>query len=181
MSEHWKEENFIEYLDRRAAPEARTRLEAHLAECADCRRQLEALRALASVLEEWTPAPVSPGFEARLHARLADERAAPRGWFVLRPAFGLGLAAMAALAVAVMLWQPLETDVVQVKPQSPAATTSGPESVAPQVSPAGTKTSSSETEELAVLENSVLLNDYELLEQFDVLFEPLENEAGKTL
>jgi len=98
MNNHLKEEEFLEYLDRRSAPEARARLEAHLAGCADCRRQLEEMRALGNVLDEWTPAPVSAGFETRLRARIAEEQPAPRGWFVLRPAFAMGLAAVAANA-----------------------------------------------------------------------------------
>ena len=177
MSMHWKEEEFLEYLDRRSAPDARSRLDAHLAGCADCRCQLEEMRALGNVLNEWTPAPVSAGFEARLRARIAEEQPAPRGRFVLRPAFAMGLAAVAALAVAVMLWQSPEQDVVQVNPPTPAPTVP----VAPQIPPSDETASAAEVEALALLENPVLLNDYELLEEFDVLFESLEKENGKTL
>lgn len=179
MSMHWKEEEFLEYLDRRSAPEAR--LEAHLAGCADCRRQLEEMHALGNILNEWTPAPVSAGFETRLRARIAEEQPAPRAWFVLRPAFAMGLAAVAALAVAVMLWQSPEPDVVQVNPPMPAPTVPAPDSAAPQVPPSDTTASTAEVEALAFLENPALLNDYELLEEFDVLFESLEKENGKTL
>jgi anti-sigma factor RsiW len=181
MSNHWKEEEFIEYLDRRAAPAVRARLEAHLAECADCRGRVEELQSLRTVLDEWTPAAVSPSFEARLRAQLAEETRAPRGWFALRPAFALGLAAVAALAVAVMLWRSPESEVVQVEPQqpsvaAPAAVASTEESLS-----AGVASPPSESETLAALENPVLLSDYELLEEFDILFEPLEKENGKSL
>ena len=181
MNNHWKEEEFLEYLDRRSVPEARARLEAHLVGCAECRRQLEEFRALGNVLDEWTPAPVSAGFETRLRARLAEEQPAPRGWFVLRPAFAIGLAAVAALAVAVMLSQSPEPDVVQVNPPTPALTVPAPDSAAPQVPPSDTTASTAETEALALLEDPVLLSDYELLEEFDILFESLDKENGKTL
>jgi len=181
MNAHWKEEEFLEYLDRRSAPDARARLEAHLAQCVDCRRELEDLRALGSVLDEWTPAPVSAGFEARLRARLVEEKPAPRGWPILRPALVMGLAAVAALAVAVMLWRSPEPDVVQVEPQTRAPGVPAPVAVAPQAPPTDEAATTAETEALALLDNPVLLNDYELLEEFDVLFELLEKENGKSL
>lgn len=181
MNMHWKEEEFLEYLDRRVTPKARARLEAHLAACADCRRQLEEMRALRSVLDEWTPAPVSSGFEARLRARLADTRPAPRGWFALRPAFALGFAAVASLTVAVMLWRAPETEVVQVPPHTPLPTAPATVPSTPESPSVGAATPPTDTETLALLENPVLLSDYELLEEFDILFEPLEKENGKTL
>ena len=177
MNMHWKEEEFLEYLDRRSAPAARARLDAHLAGCADCGRQLEEMRALGNVLDEWTPAPVSAGFETRLRSRIAEVQPAPRGWFALRPAVAMGLAAVAALAVAVMLWQSPEQDVVQVNPPTPAPTVP----IAPQIPPSDGTASAADAEALAFLENPALLNDYELLEEFDVLFESLEKENGKSL
>ena len=181
MNTHWKEGEFIEYLDRRTSPEARARLEAHLAECAACRRQLDELRALGTVLDEWTPIQVSPGFETRLRARVAEERPAPGGWFALRPAFALGLAAVAALTVAVLLWQSRGPDVAQVKPPTTAPAVSSPLPATPQVPSTGETAQATDTEALALLDDPVLLRDYELLEEFDVLFDSLEKEAGKSL
>ena len=181
MNGHWKEEEFLDYLGRRAGPEARARLEAHLAECADCRLQLEELRALGTVLDEWSPMQVSPGFETRLRARLAAEKPAPGRWHILRPAFAMGLAAVAALAVTVLLWRSPEPNVVQVKPQTPAPTAPVPVIATPATPAPIPTTPSTESEALAVLDNPVLLNDYELLEEFDILFESLDKENGKSL
>lgn len=181
MNTHWREEEFLEFLDGRTTPEARAELEAHLAACADCLRQLEEMRTLRTVLDEWTPAPVSAGFEARLRARLADTRPAPRGWFVLRPALVLGLAAVASLTVAILLWRSPGSEVAQVQPQTPSPTAPATVPSTPESPSVGAATPPTDTETLALLDNPVFLSDYELLEEFDILFEPLEKENGKTL
>ena len=54
---------------------------AHLAGCADCRKQLDELRATMAMLDAWEAPKPNPYFMTRLNARLADERqAAPAGW-----------------------------------------------------------------------------------------------------
>ena len=90
-------------------PERRAAVEAHLAGCAECRRRRAALgSALAALASAPPPPEPRPGFEQRFYARLARERAAPRGplarllsgprrWLV--PAGGLAAAAAVAVAV----------------------------------------------------------------------------------
>lgn len=50
---------------------------AHLAECADCRRELDELRSTFSLLDEWTAPEPSAFFDSRLHARLRELQEAP--------------------------------------------------------------------------------------------------------
>lgn len=65
-------------LDPAAAPENVT---THVAECEDCHRQLEELRATMALLENWEAPEPNPYFMTRFEARLREERkAAPAGW-----------------------------------------------------------------------------------------------------
>ncbi len=82
-------------------------LRSHLAACAACRDELERLRALTGAVDraiaEMVNAEPSPGFAARVHARVADESAARATWWRgLVPALAGG-AAVLALAVW-LLW-----------------------------------------------------------------------------
>ena len=61
----------------RAPAEAR----AHVEQCADCRRELAALQATMSALDGWEGVEPSPFFDARMAARMREERnAPPAGW-----------------------------------------------------------------------------------------------------
>jgi anti-sigma factor RsiW len=54
---------------------------AHLAECEDCRKELEELRATMALMDVWKAPEPNPYFLTRLRARLDEERsAAPVGW-----------------------------------------------------------------------------------------------------
>ncbi len=65
-------------LDPAAAPENVT---THVAECEDCQRQLEELRATMALLDTWEAPEPNPYFMTRFEARLREERkAAPAGW-----------------------------------------------------------------------------------------------------
>jgi hypothetical protein len=84
-------------------------MQAHLAGCDRCRRELDELRATMNLLDAWkTPEP-NPYFLTRLEARLREEReAAPAGWlatlrarFVFRPV--AHVRPLAAMALTVML------------------------------------------------------------------------------
>lgn len=184
MSKHWGEEDFLTYVDARVGATERARLETHLAECPACRQQVEELRALRSVLEEWKPVTASVGFDARLRARLEQERLAEeqsrrRGWFVLRPAYAAALALAVLLALIVSLRPPVAPVVSKTEPGKPAAAVSAPSQAPEEVEePSAAPV---RDEDLAVLEDPMLMENYELLQEFDVLFDPLEKEEGKTL
>lgn len=60
----------------------RGQLDGHLAECGECRAQLDELRATMTLLDDWTAPEPNPYFLTRLNARLDEERAAaPAGWY----------------------------------------------------------------------------------------------------
>jgi anti-sigma factor RsiW len=180
MSEHLREEELVPYLDGRLDESDRRRLEAHAAACADCRARVEETRALFRVLGEWKAEEPSPAFDAAVRARLEAEEAEGAGWFWLRPVYAGALAAVLLMAAVWVLWRPVTTEapgeappqVAEVKPpveRAPAPP--APVEQTPEPAPAG--------DDLAALDNPVLLEHYELLEGFDALFEPLAKEEKK--
>lgn len=184
MNSHWREEEFITYLDARLEPAERARLDAHLGVCEQCRGRLEEMRALGRVLEEWKPPAASADFDARLRARLEQEhrvegRTGWSGWLVLRPAYGVALAAAVLGALGIALWQPSAPEPGQPLASRPVAVEHAPSPQAPAAQ--APSVASAAGGDLAVLDNPVLLENYDLLEEFDILFEPLEKERDKSL
>ncbi|MBV8845032.1 MAG: hypothetical protein JO307_19675 [Bryobacterales bacterium] len=97
--------------------------EAHLHDCGTCRSQVELQRQVWNALDAWPPVEASPGFDARLYARIESEqkrwwRRAMRGllWNPLVPAAG----AAAMLAIAVLAWIPGEHRAPQPAPSASA-------------------------------------------------------------
>ena len=178
MSEHLREEDFIQYVDGRLNEAERAGLDRHLAACADCRGRVDELRGVMGVLGEWQAAGPSPRFDAALRARLAEEPASAPPWYALRPAYAAGLAAVAVVILGVYLWPPTAPDVPAPVTQfpPPPVTPGVPPVVATPRTPAGQG-----SDELAAFDNPVLLENYELLEQFDVLFEPVPPKEKKSL
>jgi hypothetical protein len=97
-------------LDPAQAP---AKVNAHVAECEDCRRELEGLKATMELLDAWEVPEPSPFFMTRMQARLRQEQeAAPAGWLARKFAgfraelsYGSRLHArpLAAMALTVML------------------------------------------------------------------------------
>lgn len=89
------------------------KVQTHVAECGDCRDELDELKATLDLLDTWQAPEPSPYFMTRFEARLREEReAAPAGWFARRVAqmrdrlaYGSALHArpLAAMALTVML------------------------------------------------------------------------------
>ena len=163
MSQHLREEEFVLYLDGRVNPAEQSRLDDHLAACADCCIRLDELRALMGVLGEWKAVEPSPGFSPALRARLDEETRHRERWAGLRPAYAAALGVAVLVAVTVGLWQWAPSEV----------------GTPPQGSETAAVLPSVERDSLTVLDNPVLMENYELLEQFDILFEPAGKEEEK--
>jgi|GEM_PF-2335302 len=58
------------YCDGAVTSEDKQRVEEHLAQCARCRTELEALRKVSSVLKHWKDETVSPDLEQKIYKRL---------------------------------------------------------------------------------------------------------------
>jgi anti-sigma-K factor RskA len=98
-------------------PKVAFEIDSHIQQCAECREMVEAQRTVWEMLDAWTPPEVSPTFDARLYARIAEERTLPvwRQWLdrVFRPATpyqlwkpAVSLAAAGAVAALALLVLP---------------------------------------------------------------------------
>ncbi len=97
-------------LDPHAVP---AKVQAHVAECGDCRGELQKLEAAMQLLDTWEAPEPSPYFLTRLGARMREERqAAPAGWLArgvarIRASIaygpGLHVRPLAAMALTVVL------------------------------------------------------------------------------
>jgi len=84
---------------------------AHVKQCADCRGELAALEATMSALDGWEGVEPSPFFDARMAARMREERSAPpAGWLArVRARLEMGSSrhlrplVVGALALALMI------------------------------------------------------------------------------
>lgn len=89
-------ELLVGYLYDELAPAERSKFEAHLFACAECREEIAALRATRAHLAQWAPPEPNLGFQI---VRAGDTPVAARR-FRVSPAWGLAAAAVLLLAVA---------------------------------------------------------------------------------
>jgi len=88
---------------------APAKVQAHVAECDHCRKELAELRATLALLDTWEAPEPNPYFMTRMEARLREERAAaPAGWLArlrARLAYGpsMHVRPLAAMALSVLL------------------------------------------------------------------------------
>jgi anti-sigma factor RsiW len=113
-------EILLEYCAGTLDPDRASEFEKHAAECAECGRQVASQRALWQTLDQWTPAEISPDFDARLYARIAREEAVRpwKRWFAWgwKPAL-ITVAAGAAIVIGLFVRQPQppsRTDTVDI-------------------------------------------------------------------
>jgi anti-sigma factor RsiW len=139
------EKNLIAYLDGKAGAAERRTVEAHLAECAECRERAQQFRLLWGALDEWTAPPPSPGFDAGVLARVAQEPARRSFWAWLLPSPRAAFALTALVVVS--LW------LSSMRPGQP------PQIVVAQSGEADFK----------VIEDLPVLEDYDVLSNFDAL------------
>jgi len=153
------EESFIAYLDGRAKPALRARMENHLASCAACRARAEEFRRISDVLDELPEVSPSPAFDASLRARIAAEPVRQNFWNWL-PSPRLVFATVVLIAVSI--WMASEsrvsTDHTEIAAQSNSA------EIANKI-PASTEADFRMIRDLPVLEN------YDVLSKFDALSE----------
>jgi anti-sigma factor RsiW len=93
------EDPILEYCEGAISPAGRARVEAHLADCGECRAYLEAQRELDLLLARSIPRPaLSPAFGHRLAARIRAQRQAPRFRRLPRVLDWIGYLSLAFLA-----------------------------------------------------------------------------------
>src|SRR5690348_14199513 len=94
------------YLAKRLDPVQMAEMDRHFAECAECRGFLTVWERL----DDFAAPEVTPGFDARLYARIAAEEARRSWWrrLIWRPAIPLAAAA-ALMAMALFIYTPGQT------------------------------------------------------------------------
>lgn len=155
----------LDYVNGTLAREERETVELHLATCAVCAERVRGFRQVNQLLDTWEGIQPSPAFSTRLEQRILAQPSASRrwlDWFALpfaqrpyaRPALTGAMAAVLLAAVA----------LVRYFPSTPADLT------APQA-PRMVATISDGTDELALYQDLAVLEDWELLTNFEVLQE----------
>ncbi len=76
-------EILTDYCAGAANPEVAAEISAHILTCAECKALVDAQRKVWEMLDAWAPAEVSPDFDSRLYARIAQEQTGPawRRWW----------------------------------------------------------------------------------------------------
>ncbi len=154
-------------LDARKENEVR----AHLESCAACRAIAAEFDKLDAVLDAWRPAEPSPGFDARVRAAVtASDSAKPR-------LFGIHWSQFVAPACLVVLV--VVATLVVFERRRPAASRTTAYPTAGQAAPPPKQGSAlpaqasapADENELSLYQNLPVLEDYDMLANFDVLSE----------
>jgi hypothetical protein len=154
-------------------PEESERMRWHVANCAECTRAVEEFRKFDSALDHWAVAEPSPWFEAKVRARVAasgQKKSEFFGFGRLR-ALGAGLAVVALILAAVVVFNHQKVAEINQPPSSlerPVTVTPG------QRVPATTEAMRKPlppAEQLKMDENLSVLEDYEVVANFDALSE----------
>ena len=157
------ETNAIAYLDGKLSARQRETMNRHLAGCSACRERVQGFSQVMGLLEEWEAIQPSPFFSTRLAARL-EEEAASRGWretlwrrWLPWPVPG------SVFAVAMAIVVTLAVVLVRYSPAPPVPGSSR------QAAP--TVTAAAGVDEVAFYQDLPLLEDWEVLRNFEVLQE----------
>jgi hypothetical protein len=150
---------------------------AHVSGCSHCRGIAEQYQKLEAVLEEWKPVEPSPWFDVRLRAAVERAEAPSAGWLGL-----LGIRRLVPALAAVLVVVGLVVVLRQSRHASaPALSQVGQKATAAAASaqaPAQPEASEAEAgqEELSLYRNLPILEDYDLLTDFEVLSELPKSE-----
>jgi anti-sigma factor RsiW len=151
------ESQLIVYLDAKAKPAERRQVESHLAECAACRQRVDEFRLVAGLLDELPMIAPSPSFDAALRERVAAEprRSGLWGWMIPSPRLAFAVTALLICSIWLTSMRPVHAPVAAAVQQS-----------------------SSETE-FSVINNLPVLEDFDVVSNFDALSElPVQQTAS---
>ena len=166
-------EKLFLFVHQMLEPEEADVMRRHIAGCVDCARAADEYRKLDTALDDWGVAEPSPWFDAKVRARVAASEQKNSGFF----GFGrvrvlaAGIAAMALILVAVVVFNHQKVAEINQPPssmQQPVATAAPPQ--VPATTEALRQPLPAE-EQLKMDENLRVLEDYEVIANFDALSE----------
>ncbi len=148
----------MEYLDGVLDAGERAHVESHLASCTDCQARVEGFRRVSQALESWETPETSPWFNARLRRRIAAYEASRWDWraqfrFLLKPSYAAAMATM-IVAGSIALWN-----------------------VGPGPAPSPVITEHQRVQHQKMEEIIPLVDDYEILANFEVLTDLKEKDT----
>jgi anti-sigma factor RsiW len=103
MSCERMESRILGFVDGRLKESERLEVEKHLAECAPCALRVNEFTAVSGLLDELPLIEPSPGFDTRVHARVAAEPAAKASWWAWMN-FSPRIAFAASMLLLMTLW-----------------------------------------------------------------------------
>lgn len=162
------ETRLIEYMDGALTPAERRAVDLHAQACAACAQRIHGFADVSGLLDSWEPIEVSASFNAELQRRLREEPVAPfrsRLWNAVvptlnalplgRPAFAMALLILVSVAAIVMRYTPAEQEQIAMQ-QAPDIT------VIQAVSDSG-------VDDISLYRNMAMLEDMDVLRNFEVL------------
>lgn len=166
-------EKLFRYLHQMLEPDEADQVRRHVTGCDDCARVAEDYRRLDLALDDWTAAEPSPWFDAKVLARVGANENRNSGFlgFGRVRMLAAAIAAMALIIVAVVVFnhqkvaeinQPAS---IQQRPVAVTAPTQVPDKIEALKKPLPAE------EQLKMDENLSLLEDYEVVANFDALSE----------
>ena len=160
------EMNAIAYLDGKLARAKADAFRRHLAECSPCAERLRAFSDVSSLMDSWAPVEPSASFNARLQQRILSEPAAQGSWLdrlsLWLPAKNpLGNPALAGALLGMIVF------AVGLARYAPGTSVS----FAPNTTDTAVVASFEGTDELALYQDLPVLENLELLANFEVLQE----------
>jgi anti-sigma factor RsiW len=172
-------EQLFAYAHRMLDPQEESRVNAHLARCAECRESVSDYRRLNEVLDEWKPVTPSPWFDARARARVRSQASARSAFSLWGLAWARWTAVMTAAALVAVssIWllrgratryeSPARTATTAASaPAQPARSQSVPGTEGPAVAQ-----QRAVKQEMDLYNNLPVLENYDMLANFDVLSE----------
>src|SRR5579872_5105167 len=151
-------EKLFEFVEHMLKPRETEVVESHVAGCAECGRIVEEYQKLDAALDDWKAAEPTPWFDARVRASAASKGAEARGF----PLFGR----MRRLAVGVLSLVLVVGGFFAVHQYRAREN-----AVANQIWNNGQGPAFTADQEMKMYENLPVLEDYDMLANFDVLLE----------
>jgi len=153
----------LPYLDGKLSAHQQRLVEAHLQACALCGERVKGFADVSGLLEEWAAVEPSPFFNTRLEQRLAEEAASGGGWKNWLRRLALLPIPNPVFAMALLIVVSMATVLLQ---HSTAPT----QELASQQTRVETAALSGE-DEVFLYRDLAVLEDWEVLRNFDVLQE----------
>lgn len=166
-------EKLFLFVHQMLEPDEADRMRQHLAACGECARAAEEYRRLDSALDDWNTAEPSPWFDSKVRARVAASENR-NYWFFgfdrLR-ALAAGMAVVALILVAVVVLNHQKVAEINQPAGSQQQVVATSAQVQPLEKTEALKKPLPPEEQLKMDENLSLLEDYEVVANFDALSE----------